>query len=126
MKNRSWDRGLDWDAERRRLLRLLRQEEERGGVDGTRRVAYISVLYVQLLNGCRISEAAEGVVKFAKTGKREVSVRIRKRKDGAERTVLIPREVVKHRPQIRMVVAELGGDPKRLADRVRWWSSKRR
>ena len=121
----AWDRGLDWEKERRKLLRLLRSEEENGGVRAIRRVAYLAVLYIQLSNGCRISEAAEAAIRFAQTGKREVEVRVRKRRDNALRKVIIPREIARYRPQIRTVVAEAGEDPHRLAERVRTWASRR-
>ena len=120
----AWDRGLEWEKERKKLLRLIRQEEENGGVRSIKQVAYLVVLYIQLSNGMRISEAAEAAIKFAQTGKREVEVRVRKRKDGTLRKVIIPREVARYRPQLRAVVAEVDEDPHRLAERVRIWASR--
>ena len=125
MKLFAWDRGLKWESERRRLLRLIKKEEERGGVRSIRRVAYLAILVIQISNGTRISEAAEAAIKFAQTGKREVEVRVRKRRDNMLRKVIIPKEIVRYRPQIRAVVAEVGAEPHRLAERVRTWASRR-
>ena len=89
---------------------------------------YLAALYIQLRNGCRVSEAARALLVFAKTGSRKLRVPVAKRKDKLERLVLIP-------PQIELKrVAWLAEDFKRkpldkaarqLAARVKVFSLQR-
>ena len=58
-----------------------------------REYAYLSALYVQLRNGCRVSEAARALLLFARTGGRRLRVPVCKRRDRAERLVLIPPQI---------------------------------
>jgi len=59
-----------------------------------RRLAGLCVLLTQLDNAARVSEAHEAVSIFARTGQREVEVRVRKqKKDPDVRLVIIPPEV---------------------------------
>lgn len=91
----SWDRRLDFDATRRKLGDALVSERQKVGEDPLvlRRLFYITVLLVQLINGCRVSEAFQGVEEWVATKSRETTVTVRKqRKDPDERLVSIPPE----------------------------------
>ena len=89
------------------LVRALAEEDGKG-IKAARRRAYICVLLTQLRNGTRVSEAAEAVYKFAFTRKREIQVRVRKRRKPVLRLVVIPPQVVKHIDDVRVAVAGLG------------------
>jgi len=81
-----WDRGLEFEVVKAKLeSRLERAKRDR-------EYGYLAVLYVQLLNGARLSEAIEALQKFAATGERKVRVKVRKRKN-AERLIIIPRSI---------------------------------
>ena len=88
----AWDRGLNFRAERRRLVKLIKSEGM-GSSRSVRRVAYFSVLLIQLSNGLRISEAVDAALAWAGSGRREVRVAVRKRRDPYERLVVIPKEL---------------------------------
>lgn len=45
-----------------------------------RRLVYLSVLLIQLRNGCRVGEAVEALSKFVETGESEVYVRVEKKR----------------------------------------------
>jgi integrase len=70
------------------LLRLLEERLETAKSD--KEYTYLAALYVQLRNGCRVSEAARALLLFARTGSRKLRIPVSKRKDRAERLVLIP------------------------------------
>lgn len=82
----TWDKGL----EHGKILGLLKEKLK--SADGPE-YSYAAVLFVQAANGCRVGEALSAVVSYANTGQRELKVRVEKRKDGAERLVIIPAEV---------------------------------
>lgn len=79
----TWDKGLDLGSTVARLKERLNKAE---GSEYT----YLAVLLTQACNGCRVGEALASIKDFAKTGQRELRVRIEKRKDGAERLIIIP------------------------------------
>jgi len=90
----AWDSGLDF--QKTRLMLLQEIEKCVKHVDDKvyrKRLLYLVVLYTQLCNGCRVSEACETVLKWLSTRSREVRVKVRKRKDLYERLVIIPREI---------------------------------
>ncbi len=86
----TWDMGLELGN----ILDLLRERMK--SAEGAE-YAYLVVLLVQAANGCRVGEALSAVVSYARTGQREQKVRVEKRKDGAERLVIIPAEVERER-----------------------------
>jgi site-specific recombinase XerD len=53
-------------------------------------VSNLAVLYIQLVNGSRVSEAVEAFNRFLETGKRELEIRVRKIKKFETRRILIP------------------------------------
>jgi len=90
----AWDRGLDFEETSRRLVRLiedLKCRVYRGDRSAVRPLAYLVVLYTQLRNGLRVSEAVDAILKWAETGLREV--RVTTRKSRIERLVVVPREI---------------------------------
>lgn len=108
----AWDKGLSYERELKRLKKLLKEEKN------PKRLAYYSILLIQLCNGARISEAVEGALEWATTGKREVKVRARKRtKEEYSRLIRIPSDLSsKHR------IAIAGLKPigvEKLTDRVK-------
>lgn len=91
----TWDRGLELEG----VLDLLREKIK--SAEGAK-YSYLAVLLTQAANGCRVGEALTAMQKFISTGQREQRIRVEKRKDGAERLVIIPAEVERERldPQI--------------------------
>ena len=55
--------------------------------------AYTATLYTQLLNGTRISEAVRAIQEFAKTGKRELNIKLSKKKKQETRLIIIPENI---------------------------------
>lgn len=70
---KTWDRGLDFDR--------VKSEFERELKNCGRGTTYsnLAVLYIQLLNGSRVSEAVDAFNEFLRTGKRDLQIRLRKR-----------------------------------------------
>lgn len=85
-----WDRRVDFIEIRDRFLSDLK-ELSRGKLTYRRlkEICYTVILLVQLLNGCRISEAIEGVKKAVYQNRSEVYVRVRRQKDNM-RLIVIP------------------------------------
>jgi integrase len=112
----SWDQKLDYDAWSERFskdLKRLEMEREYKDLKGlntdriSRQVLYTSILFVQLKNGCRISEASEAVISFVQSGAREQRIRARKRKKlnkgkDAEVLIIIPKSI--HRREKDLLV----------------------
>jgi len=99
-----WDKGIDFERTRRLLIRKLKEERERKeGVRRTKRIAHYITALIQLCNGSRASEAVDAFNKWRETGKREVEVRVRKKKREELRLIIIPSEVQKYRPIIRFL-----------------------
>jgi len=102
MVNNNWDRGIDFENTRRMLIVKLREELKRGGIRRISRIAHYVTALIQLYNGCRASESVEAFNRWRRTGKKEVEVRVRKKKKEEVRLVVIPsvaqryREVVRH------------------------------
>lgn len=79
----TWDKGLDLEKSLSMLQERIRSAE---GAEYT----YLAVLLTQAANGSRIGEALKAIQGFIETCEREQRVRIEKRKDGAERLIIIP------------------------------------
>jgi integrase len=106
----AWDKGVEYEVLESMLRRLL--ETARSDRD----YLYAAILYVQLKNASRVSEAVDAVLEFARAGEREVYVRVRKRRDGFRRLMVIPPLVERRR-----VAWAAGEDPARLKRRVEVW-----
>ena len=87
----AWDKASERGLSYGDLLRLLEDKLETARSD--KEYTYLAALYIQLRNGCRVSEAARAMLMFAKTGNRKLRVPVSKRKDRLERLVLIPSNV---------------------------------
>ncbi len=112
----TWDKNLDFDAWSERFsddlkrLSMVREYKEMKGINTdrtARQMLYTSILFVQLNNGCRISEASEAVISFVQNGAREQRIRARKRKKlnkgkDAEVLIIIPRSI--HRREKDLLV----------------------
>lgn len=94
----SWDQRLDFDeweerfSEDLKQLQILKEYNElknKSTESIEKRILYTSILYAQLLNGCRISEAVDAVMQFAQSGEREQRIRARKRRERNKANVLI-------------------------------------
>jgi len=115
----TWDLGLDYARAYRVLLARIREHRGRAAWS---RYCYAIVLLVQLRNGSRVSEAVDAVVEMARAGKREVRVRVRKRRDGAVRVMVLPREL---RPRDLAPCRDaLSGDPERVVERVKAYAKR--
>jgi integrase len=79
-----WDKGIDYDFYRGWFENYLKYSRS------NRRYTYTAILYTQLLNGSRISEAVRAIMDFVKTGKRELRVRLSKRKKEENRLIIVP------------------------------------
>ena len=109
-----WDREVSFEAVKARLESLMRRSKT------DKEYAYAAILYVQLLNGCRVSEAVDAVLAFARSGERRVKVRVRKRKEGSERLVVVPERV-----ELRRVAWLADEEPRLLVRRVKMYALSR-
>jgi site-specific recombinase XerD len=82
-----WDKGIDYEYMKSRLERVLKNPKN------MKNYAYSATLYIQLLNGTRISEAVRAIQEFAKTGKRELNIKLSKKKKEETRLIIIPENV---------------------------------
>jgi len=91
----AWDLGLNFKEIRIKLLQEI--DKCRKYINDKiyrKRLLYLVVLYTQLMNGSRVSEASEAVLIWLKLSVREIKVKVRKRKDNYERLIIIPREII--------------------------------
>ncbi|MEM0192263.1 MAG: tyrosine-type recombinase/integrase [Candidatus Korarchaeum sp.] len=91
----TWDRGIDYDLLRKRLLRLYRELREKAewSKKYRKRLALCMVLLIQLRNGCRVSEAVEGLQRMTKSGERKAMIRVRKAKEERLRELVLPKSI---------------------------------
>ena len=106
-KRKGWDMGVNYEDVRKRLLKALREAR------GKKRV-YISILYIQLVNGLRVGEAVYAFKRFLRTGEREFEIQAQKR--GRSRPVFIPPEI-QAREEYKWL---LEIDPQLLRRRLYW------
>jgi len=96
-----WDKGIDFEKTRKLLLRKLKEEVKKEGIRKISRIAHYITALIQLYNGCRASESVEAFNKWRESGKREIKVRVRKKKHEDFRLIVIPSELQKYRSTIR-------------------------
>ena len=82
-----WDKGLDYETTYSKILKHMVKAKYPG-------LCYDAILLTQLRNGSRVSEAVRSFKEFLTTKSIEVSVRVSKRKDSAQRLMVIPRELI--------------------------------
>lgn len=103
----SWDQKLDFDTYEKKfsedlkqlyLFKEYKQLKNESTTTIEKCILYVSILYTQLLNGCRISEACDAIIQFAIDNNREQNIRARKRtKNGkgeeAQVLIIIPKSI---------------------------------
>ena len=88
-------------------------------------VCYDAILLTQLRNGSRVSEAVRSFREFLTTRSIEVSVRVSKRRDNAQRLMVIPRELINtNNINIDICKELLIFNDKRLIDRVKHYAKR--
>jgi integrase len=103
-----WDKGIDYDFYRGWFERNLKHTRS------DKRYAYTAILYTQLLNGSRISEAVRAIMEFVKTGSRELKVRLSKRRRDDHRLIIVPELIDRNRC---IWICDIGED--RIVKRVK-------
>jgi len=97
----TWDYQLMFDETLKNIEKQISFYHNNYIINNTelnaRRLLYCCVLYTQVKNGARISEARDGVKEYLETGRTELQIRIRKRKDQEKRLIIIPNEIQKYR-----------------------------
>lgn len=93
---KKWDKNIDFNSLKQFLEKEIEKlENMEKSVSVKKKITILYCLYTQLLNGSRVSESVDAIKSFFECGKREVEVRIRKRKDGKTRIMVIPSIVKK-------------------------------
>ena len=92
----TWDQGVEYENVKRELIQKYREYREKAQkcaypqkryqID----LIYTAVLLTQLVNGSRVMEALEALIKFYETGEKEVDVRVEKSRKERYRTMVIP------------------------------------
>ncbi|ACV25419.1 tyrosine-type recombinase/integrase [Methanocaldococcus fervens] len=120
-----WDKELDYEETKKELLNRLNYYRNKKPLYQKDKIAYTYILtgLLQLRNGCRIGEAVEGLIKIIQTNKREVKVRVEKRKDDAKRLIVLPDEItIEDLENIKEVVEEWEGkNLRRIANNMSKW-----
>jgi len=112
-----WDKGLDYESTYSRILKHMVKAKYP-------HACYDAILLTQLRNGSRISEAVRSFKEFLTTHAIEVSVRVSKRKDNAQRLMVIPRELINTTNNINICKELLIYSDKRLIDRVKHYAKR--
>jgi len=94
-QKKGWDRKIPFEQLSRRLLddfNLVVGEwyRKKTKKNISKQLVYYAILLIQLYNGTRISEAIDGFKEWLVKNQSEVEVKVRKRKDGETRIVVIP------------------------------------
>lgn len=82
-----WDRGLDYEKTYRQILEHYKEARWKT------QKAYDIILLTQLRNGSRVGEAITFIKKVLVERKRELYIPVEKRKDGAVRLMVLPKEI---------------------------------
>ena len=90
-----WDKGIDYEKTYRRLVKDLKKYRTKPGYKARLRKLYTIILLTQLRNGCRIREAIKYVMQLCIEYKTEGKIRVEKRRDNYERTMVTPKEITK-------------------------------
>jgi site-specific recombinase XerD len=112
-----WDRGLDYESTYNKILKHMYKAKYPA-------LCYDAILLTQLRNGSRVSEAVRSFREFLTTHAIEVSVRVSKRKDNAQRLMVIPRELINTNINIDICKELLIFNDKRLVDRVKHYAKR--
>jgi hypothetical protein len=106
-----WDKGIDYEYIKNKLEKTLKNPKNE------KNYAYTATLYTQLLNGTRISEAVRAIQEFAKTGKRELNIKLSKKKKQETRLIIIPENI--DRQKCMLIGDE---DEKKLTERIKTYA----
>jgi integrase len=112
-----WDKGLDYEVTYSKILKHMVKAKYP-------HLCYDAILLVQLRNGSRISEAVRSFREFLTTHAIEVNVRVSKRKDNAQRLMVIPRELINTNINIDICKELLIFDDEKLIDRVKHYAKR--
>ncbi len=116
-----WDKGIDYNQAKELIKKKLDELECSTGKRDEKLLTYWSILAVQLANGLRISEAIDVLREFTRTGKREMTVKVRKKRKKEEvRPVKVPSLI---RDWYREIFSEYVFDD-RIERRIVAWASK--
>jgi len=93
-----WDKGVKFDKAYKLItshIKYLKTELKyaRYRKRLLKFLGYDYILLITLTNGCRISEALEAFNIFLRSGKRELEIRVRKKKKEAYRLIIIPKSI---------------------------------
>jgi site-specific recombinase XerD len=117
----TWDLGLDYEEWYRTFVDDLHKYRNKRGIRAQRRFTYISILLLQLRNGCRVSEAYDAFKGFVDSGEREI--RLTAGKGGTERLLVVPKEIYsKDRYIYRYIIKE--SDEKQFIDRIKQFARR--
>lgn len=102
----SWGKELDYDKEVEKLKNLIATSKGK-------QKAYYSILLVELTQSCRVSEACDAMLKWAKNKKLTefVKVKTRKRKDTYWREVFIPKSIREDSKSIKRILNQFELSP---------------
>jgi site-specific recombinase XerD len=110
VRKTGWDKGLDYESTYSKILKHMTKAKYPA-------LCYDAILLTQLRNGSRVSEAVRSFREFLTTKSIEVSVRVSKRRDNAQRLMVIPRELLNI--NIDMCKELLGLTDAKLVNRVK-------
>lgn len=113
-----WDKGFDYETLYTILLRKINSKLTR---PLTR--CYLQILLIQLRNGSRISESVRAYKEFLVSKKREVFVKVSKKKRDEYRLMIIPPEVEVEPNSVCYDLLEV--DDKTLVNRIKSYASQR-
>jgi site-specific recombinase XerD len=112
-----WDKGIDYETTYNKILKHMVKAKYP-------HACYDAILLTQLRNGSRISEAVRGFREFLTTHAIEVSVRVSKRKDNAQRLMIIPRELINTNINIDICKELLSLNDTALINRVKIYAKR--
>lgn len=76
----AWDKNLDWEEWKKKLEKEIKSLRKKKGTQADIQLAYTTILYIQLLNGCRIGEAVMAMKQLSQKFERKLRVKVEKRK----------------------------------------------
>ena len=120
----AWDKNLDWEEWKKKLEKEIKNLREKKGTQADIQLAYNIILYIQLLNGCRIGEAVRTIKQMSQKFERKIRVRVEKRKNEYQRLIVVPKSVkVEDIRRVKWVIDS--ADEEILKKRIKAWCRKR-
>jgi len=112
-----WDKGIDYETTYSKILKHMTKAKYP-------HACYDAILLTQLRNGSRVSEAVRSFKEFLSTKSIEISVRVSKRKDNAQRLMIIPRELINTNINIDICKELLSLNDTALINRVKTYAKR--